>query len=168
MEVPYIRNKILKSPFSPRYFCPDHKMLFFLWNTFVQKNQTTHFSCTFQIWGQNQEKNLAKKAKNRIFAKILGSNIGQKHRFLTACQNGYFILAQKWISKILKANFLSFSGVKILNLGTFEIAAKNGPQNTIFSTFDDFRSKITIWRPFLAAISKVLKSKILTPEKLKK
>ena len=58
--------------------------------------------------------------------------MGQKRRFLTVRQNRYFILAQKWISKILNANFLSFSGVKILDLGTFEIASKNGPQIVIF------------------------------------
>ena len=64
--------------------------------------------------------------------------MGQKRRFLTTRKNGFFILARTRINKILKAKKISFSDIKILDLGTFQIAAKNNQQNTIFWHFDDF------------------------------
>ena len=107
----------------------------------------------------------SKWPENFIFAKFWGQNIGQKHRFLTTCQNGYFILSRMRINKILKAEKIRFSDIKILDLSTFQIAAKNGRQITVFSRFDDFGPKIVICLPFLAAMWKLPRSKVLMSEK---
>ena len=74
----------------------------------------------------------AEITKNSIFVKNWGPKSGQKHCFLTTCQIWNFILTQKSIDKILKANFLGISGVKILHPSTLKIAAKNWCQISIF------------------------------------